>query len=197
MLLFMDTETSDLLKRNLALEDPSQPWCVELAADLSDMDGTTRDFFSVRVRADGRQVRPDAQAVHGITTREAARSGVSEIAALGMLVGLAAQARYLIGHAVEFDRDVIVATLRRLKRDDRMLVRAGIELVCTMKAAAPVCRIPSDRGDGQFLWPSLDAACETVLGEPPRAGRHSAWQDCQRAKRLFLALRERKMMEAA
>lgn len=197
MFLAIDVESSDLLKRTLPLDDAAQPWPVSLAAILCDDDGTEQDFFHTRIRSDGRMIRPGAQAVHGIGSSAAGRHGVSEVAALGMLVGFAAQATRLIGHAIEFDRDVIIATLRRLDKDDRMLVRPGLELVDTMKAAAPVCRIPSGRDDGQFKWPTLDEACATVLGEAPRTGPHNAYDDALRARRLYLALVARNVLEAA
>lgn len=196
MLLLIDVESSDLLKRDVALSDASQPWPVSVAAELAENDGTTRDFFCTRVRADGRRVRPGAEAVHGISSRDAARSGVSEIAALGMLVGFAAQADFLIGFNVDFDRDVILATLARLKKDDRMLVRPGLELVDCMKAAAPICRIPSGHESGAHKWPSLDEAL-AALGMPPRPTPHNPWSDVQSTKAIYMNLRGRGALEAA
>lgn len=197
MIVFLDSETSDLLKRDVSLGDPSQPWICALACQLDSMDGTPRDFFSTRIRSDGRSIRLGAQNVHGISSKEAGRNGVSEIAALGLLVGFAAQARYCVGYNVAFDRDVIVATLARLGKDDRMLVRPGLELVDVMLASAPVCRLPSGRDDGQFKWPSLDDCAEIILGEPRRSGPHSAWEDLQITRRVFYSLRERDVIEVA
>lgn len=198
MLLIFDLETSDLLRRDLPLEDPAQPWVVSIGAQLCAMDGAVRDHFHARIRADGRQVRAGAQAVHGVSSRDAARSGVSETVALGMLIGFAAQATYCAGHGIEgFDRKVVESCLIRLGKDTRMWTRPGLQFVDTMLLATPVCRIPSGRDDGQFKWPSLDEACEAILGEPRREGNHSAYEDCDRARRLFIALRERNVVEIA
>lgn len=199
MLLFVDCETSDLLKKDLPLADPSQPWCVSLAAELCDDDGTTRDFLHTRIRSEGRMVRPGAKAVHGINSVDAGRDGVSETAALGVLIGFAAQASTVVGHGVDFDRKVIEGVLIRRGKDTRMWVRPGLSFVDTMLAATPVCRLPHDppSASGQFKWPSLDSACEAILHELPRAGHHSAWDDCQRAKRLYFALRQLNVLEAA
>lgn len=198
MLLIVDSETSDLLKPDLPLGDPGQPWVVSLAAQLCAMDGTVRDFFHVRIRADGRQVRPGAHAVHGISSREAARSGVSEVTAFGMLIGFAAQATYAVGHGIDgFDRRVVESGLISLGKDTAMWTRPGLQFIDTMLVAVPVCQIPSGRDDGQFKWPSLDEASEIILNEPRREGAHSAWDDCDRARRLFLALRERNCVEIA
>lgn len=198
MLLIVDTETSDLLKKDLALGDPGQPWVVALAAQLCAMDGTVRDFFHVRIRADGRQVRTGAQAVHGISSREAARHGVSEVTAFGMLIGFAAQASYAVGHGIDsFDRLVVESGLISLGKDTRMWTRAGLQFIDTMLVSTPVCKIPSGRDDGSHKWPSLDEACQSILDEAPREGAHSAYDDCDRARRLFLALRERNCVEIA
>lgn len=199
MLLFIDTETSDLLKKDLPLSDPSQPWACAIAADLCDDDGTTRDFLHTRIRSEGRMIRAGAKAVHGISSSDAGRDGVSETAALGVLIGFAAQVSVVIGHGVSFDRQVIEGLLIRRGKDTRMWMRAGLCFVDTMLAATPVCRLPHDppSASGQFKWPSLDSACEAILHELPRSGYHSAWDDCQRTKRLYFALRELRVLEAA
>lgn len=195
MLLFIDTETSDLVKRDVPLHDPSQPWCVSLAAELCDNDGTSRDFIFTRIRSDGRMIRDGAKAVHGITSSQAGRDGVSETAALGVLIGFAAQASTVVGHGVDFDRQIIEGLLIRRGKDTRMWVRPGLTFIDTMIAATPVCKLSSGRSDGQFKWPSLDECCEAILHEQPRTGHHSAWDDLLRTKRLYFALMHLGVME--
>lgn len=197
MFMACDLETSDLLKPGVSLGDPSQPWIVSAAAILFEENGATRDFFHTHIRSDGRHVKSGAEAVHGISSRAAGRNGVSETAALGMLVGFAAQATHMIGYSVSFDRDIAVSTLIRLGKDPRMIARPGLEMVDLKLACTPLCRIPSDHESGGFKWPSLDDACEIILQEGRREGHHSAWDDCERAVRLFLALLERKVLEIA
>lgn len=196
MYLVVDVETSDLLKRDVSLADPSQPWAVSIAALLCEPDGTDRDFFATRIRADGRQIRADAQNVHGITSREAGRNGVSELTALGMLIGLAANATYCIGHGIDFDRQVIESLLIRRDKATKMWTRPGLVFVDTMLAGVPVCRIPSGRDDNQFKWPSLDELLAT-LNLPPRPQPHTAWGDVQATKAAFFALRASNVLEVA
>lgn len=194
--LFMDAETSDLLKRDRPLDDSSQPWAVSIAAQLV-IDGAPADFFHVHVKAEGRQVRAGAEAVHGISTRSAAKRGVSEVVALGMLCGLAAQAEMVVGHGIDFDRQVIEGCLLRRGKETRLWTRPGLEFVDTMKAATPFCRINADREDGSFKWPSLSEAGALLLGEEPREGTHDAWQDLLRTCRLFDWLTAHGAFEAA
>lgn len=199
VVLCFDTETSGLLRRDVPLGDASQPWACVIAAELVDMDGKSLDFFSAHIRADGRTIGKGATDVHGLSSRDAAKAGVNEIVALGMLVGFASQARYLVGHGVDFDRQVIEGMLIRRQKDTRIWVRPGLEHQCTMRAATNLCAIKPDdpRTDGGYRWPSLDEACSILLGKPPREGHHDAWGDMKRSQSLWFYLRDRGALEVA
>jgi DNA polymerase III epsilon subunit-like protein len=197
-LLFVDTETSGLLNRNLPMDSDQQPWVVSLAAELCDDKGRQIACINTGIRANGRKITDGAKAVHGVSSALAGRTGVSELAALGVLCGLqsfASQAAVVVGHGVSFDRDVITSVLARNKRDATTWVRPGLTFVDTMLAATPFCKIPSDHESGGFKWPSLDEACELLLNEPPRTGPHNAWDDIQRCKLLFFWLRSSGALE--
>lgn len=190
MLLFLKVASSDLIKTAEPLDSAGQPWCVSLAASLETVDGVQRGMMLAPIRSEGRAVKPAATARHGITTREAARAGVSEIAALGLLIQMAMNPTHLIAWRVEFDRDVLIAVLARLGKDSRMLVRSGLELISVQEFSAPVCRL--DGGiDGQFKLPTLDEAHEIILGDKRPTGPHSAWDDLCAMRKVFFALRDR------
>ncbi|MDB5584842.1 MAG: hypothetical protein JWR80_10018 [Bradyrhizobium sp.] len=198
MLLFIDVETSGLIKRNVPLDSDQQPWVISLAAELTDDSGRQLACINTGIRAGGRKITPGAQQVHGVSSAQASRSGVSELAALGVLCGresFASQARYVIGHGVSFDRDIITSVLARNGRDATTWVRPGLQFVDTMLASTPFCKIPSDHEAGSYKWPSLDQACELLLNEPPRTGPHNAFDDLQRCKLLFFWLRSRGALE--
>lgn len=197
-LLFVDTETSGLIKKHLPVDSDQQPWVVSLAAELCDDAGRQIACINTGIRAAGRRIEAEASAVHGVSSAAAGRTGVSELAALGILCGkesFASQARYVIGHGISFDRLVITSVLARNGRDATAWSRPGLTFIDTMLATAPFCKLPSDREDGSYKWPSLDEACEILLNEPHRAGPHNAWDDLQRAKRLFFWLRSRGALE--
>lgn len=194
MLLFVDCETSGLLKKNLPLEDPNQPWVVSLAAQLCD--GTGNELAAIRtgIRANGRAIASDASAVHGISSRKAAYTGVAEKSALRLLCGkesFVSQARYVVGHGMQFDKAVITSLILRNGWDASVWTRPGVEFCCTMLAAAPFCKLASEHESGSYRWPSLDDACRILLGEEPRAGAHDAWDDLRRCRSLFFWLRGR------
>lgn len=193
MLLFLKVASSDLLRAGEPLDAAGQPWAVSIAAELTTMDGKTLGHMLAPIRSEGRSIKPEATAKHGIATRDAARAGVSEIAALGFLIQLAMNPTHLVAWCPSFDRDVLIAVLSRLNKDSRMLMRSGLELVGVQQCAAPVCRLPGGT-DGQFKSPTLDEAHEAILGTARAAGPHSAWDDLCAMRQVFFALRERGVM---
>lgn len=193
MLLFLKVASSDLIREGAPLDAPEQPWAVAIAAELVAMDGSTKGVMLAPIRSDGRGIKPAATARHGITARDAARAGVSEIAALGFLVQLAMNPTHLIAWRVAFDRDVLVSVLAKLGKDSKMLVRSGLELVDVQQCAAAACRLPGGE-DGQFKSPTLDEASRIILGSPRAPGPHSAWDDLCAMRAVFFALRERGVM---
>lgn len=190
--LFVDVECSGLYRRNKPADDPSQPWCVSIAADLRDDHGIRIPdaWFSLRIRADGRSIEPAAEAVHGISTREARSGGVNEIAALGCLIGLVAQADVLVGHGLDFDWHVINSLLVRRKNETAVAAwnRPRLRRVCTMIASTEVCQIPSETVPDTFKWPSLDEAAAQICGIEPRTGPHSPWDDVQRTAAIYFSM---------
>lgn len=179
----------------MEVADSQYPWPVHIGAALFDEAGHDLALFSSGIRADGRAITSEAAKVHGITTQQAGRSGVPEIVALSAVCHLASQARYLIGFNIEFDRDVLVAAILRHNQDPRRLLRPGLLIIDVMKPAAAFCKLASE--SGSYRWPSLDEACALLIGEPARTGHHSAWDDLQRTKRLYLWLRDRGAFETA
>ena len=196
--LLIDCETSGLIKRGLPLDSPEQPWIVSLAAQLVDAAGNELASLNTRIRAAGRPIAEDAKSVHGISAREAARGGVAEKSVLRLLCGsqsLASQARFVVGHGLQFDKDVITGSLMRNGWDASVWLRPGLQFCCTMLAGAPFCKLPSEHDSGGYKWPSLDAACSLLLGEEPRSEYHTAMDDLRRTRDLFFWLRERGAFE--
>lgn len=197
--LYLDCETSGLLKRSAPIESAEQPFIVSIAAELCRDDGTRIAGIDTAIRApEGRKITAGAQSVHGVSSAQAARSGVSELAALGVICGresFVSQARYVIGHGIEFDRQIITATMARLGREPTAWLRPGLCFLDTMLAATPFCKLAGEHESGGYKWPSLDEACQILLTEEPRAGHHDALDDIQRTKRLYFWLRDRRAFD--
>lgn len=199
-LMFIDTETSGLIDRARPLSDPGQPWIVSIAAELAAEDGTPLAHFATQIRADGRKIKPGAEAVHGITNRDAGRGGVGEAAALGLLIGLINQVPAggrVIGYGLAFDRDVVLGLLMRKSADKAIASwsRPGLEWVDLIEPSSQFCRIPSEHVPDTYRWPSLDEAGEALCGLPRRVGHHGAFDDATRAKAVYLELVRRGAIE--
>jgi DNA polymerase III epsilon subunit-like protein len=196
--LTIDLETSGLIRKDLPLSDPVQPWAVSIAADLADNDGNSLGFFSLLIKPDGRKIQANAEKVHGISSRDAEIWGIKENAPLVVLQDLAGKAEFIVSFG-DFDKLVITSLFARMEKAlskpegtyGRKWARPGLQFVDVQKPAAQaVCKLPSEFEDGDYKWPSLDEACSIILGEAPRDGAHTAWDDLQRTKRLYLALRD-------
>jgi DNA polymerase-3 subunit alpha len=190
-ILFVKCETSGKFIDSLPLSHAQQPWAVSMAAELCAMDGTPLDFFSTRIRADGRKISEGARNLHGISSADAGKSGVSDMVALGFVCAMAKQAHYVVGHNIDFDKRLIEGLLLRMNKPTDWWIRPGLQFICTMKAATPLCRCEHEvrTETNSFRWPKLSEACEILLGDPPANDHYTAYADMQRAKRLFTHLR--------
>jgi hypothetical protein len=183
--MFINCVTSDLLKKDRSLADDSQPWCVWVCG-LLEVPGRYPQCFSLAVKAEGRKVRAGAEAVHGLSSRDAAKHGVSEVVVLGDVCGLAAQAECVVGHGIDFDKDVITSLLMRRDKSTKLWVRPGLRFFDTMALATPFCRLPrAVNEDGSFKWPSLREASEILLKETVEEGPHDPMNDLERVRRLW------------
>lgn len=199
-LLFIDTETSGLVDKTRPLSDPGQPWVVSIGAELTDIAGQTVAHFATQIRADGRKIKPGAEKAHGISNLDASRGGVNETAALGVLVGFLNQIPYggaVIGYGLPFDRDAILGVLLRrgAEKSVQAWTRSGLRWIDLMEPCAPFCRIPSEKVEDTYRWPSLDEAGDVLCGMPRREGFHSSFDDASRARRVFFELVRRGAIE--
>lgn len=200
MLCFCDLETSGLNISGLPPEAPEQPWPLQIAAELCDYDGTTKSHMSIYVKADGRKVDAGATAVHGITSREADKTGVSEVVALAMLVGLVGDAEKVIGFGVNYDKGVILGALTRRERPTRKFLRPGLEFIDLIPPAAAACKLPTDHSSNSFRWPDLSTAFSMLtnglatVDDIDLPAAHDAWGDCRRAKAVYFALKARNLI---
>lgn len=192
-LLFIDVETSGLVDPHKPLDDPSQPWAVSIGAELTDLEGRTLSHIATQIRSEGRRIKPEATAVHGITNEMAGRGGVSETAALGVLVGMMNQVPFggmVVGFNVEFDRQVLLGVLmrRRAEASIKAWTRPGLVWTDIQAPCLPFCRLPTPIDPDAYKRPSLDDAGETLLGMPRRVGFHGSYDDATRCRRVFFEL---------
>lgn len=196
--LAIDCETSGLPARGMTTDDPQFPWAVQIGAVLFDETGREHGMLKTVVRPDdGRTIHPEAEKVHGLSVRDCAKLGISEKSVLAVICNLAWNADYLVGYNLRFDREIIEALLIRHGQKIDKFIRPRLQAVDLIQPCAAICKIPSDHESGSYRWPKLDRACKDILGEEAREGAHDALEDARKAKRLFLELTKRGVLEVA
>lgn len=202
-LLFIDVESSGLIREDLPLADAAQPWPMQVSAMLCNEAGSIANFFSHVVKAEGRTAKENAVKVHGISAWATTQIGVPEPRVLGvlgdMLKTVPMTAMKVISFS-DFDRRIISSAFARFGESQgrpggfaRLWEhRIGTEFIDIQKPwCAQVCKLPSTIEGGDYRWPSLDEAAQTILGRPPREGFHDAFGDMLLLKDLYFALKGR------
>ena len=190
----LDTETSGLIPRDTPKGDHSWPFIVQVGCELFTLDGVVRSSFCDTIRPDGRRISSGATAVHGISSQQADREGMSELCAMAVLAQYTARAKAVICYNSPFDIQVIESSLMLMGKDTRMVIRPGLVVIDIIQPCAQLCKIPTEHPSNTHRYPKLDVACETILGEKPREGAHNALKDAERVRRLFLYLWEKDMI---
>lgn len=196
MILFFDTETTGLPDFRAPFDHPSQPHLVQLAALLTEEDGTERASFSILVQPPEGGIPQAAAAVHGISTEIAQRCGVSNARAVAMWDELAGRADMLVAHNIRFDLAVMSSAWRRVlsaRRPDLTAEYGQRALFCTMKAAAPIVNLPPTErmlaaGFTGPKSPKLEECVRHFFGEQ-LTGAHDALTDVRACARVFFHLR--------
>lgn len=186
--LFFDTETTGLPLWREPSEHPDQPYIVDIACELWDVDGDKRelaDSWETLINP-GVSISEEVSAIHGITTEMVEKEGVPTKDALVDFFGFAGRADLLVGHNVSFDiRLVRIQTARIYTRK----WEPAVPTFCTMKRTTNICKIPSakPRHRNDWKWPKLSEAVKHFFNEEtPDA--HRAMPDVISARRIYFHL---------
>jgi len=154
MFLVFDTETTGLPKiENAPLTDfDNWPRMVQLAWQIHDEKGRFVENHNYLVQPDGFVIPIDAKMVHGISTEHAMKYGKPLNEVLDLFMISAAKAKYLVGHNINFDLNVLGCEFLRCGRENP-LRRWQIIDTCTEKTAE-FCQFPGGKG-GKFKLPRL------------------------------------------
>lgn len=182
--LFYDSETTGLPLFKEPSEHPNQPHIVQLAAALVDLDTRmTIASMDVIIKPSGWTIPDEVAAIHGITTEHAMDIGVSEPAALEMLLQLWS-GRMRIGHNQSFDARIIrIAQMRHgLSFESQETWKAG-QAECTCYMARPHTRLEKNK------LPKLGEAYQHFTGQPLE-NAHSAMADVQGCMAVYWAIKD-------
>ncbi len=193
MFLIFDTETTGLPKNdNAPLTDfDNWPRMVQLAWQIHDENGRFVENHNYLVQPDGFVIPIDAKVVHGISTEHAMKYGKPLNEVLDLFMISAAKAKYLVGHNINFDLNVLGCEFLRCGRENP-LRRWQIIDTCTEKTAE-FCQFPGGKG-GKFKLPRLGEFHHLLFGEDFDSA-HNACADVEATARVFLELIRRGVLD--
>ena len=189
MYLIFDTETTGLPKRWDAPLTDSDNWprCIQIAWQIHNVKGEVVSHEDYLVQPDGFTIPFDSEQVHGISTALAEHQGIPMSEVLEKFKRALAQADYIVGHNVSFDRNIMGAEFLRMNMPDLLEEKAVID-TCTEETAT-LCALPGGRG-GKFKLPTLSELYHFLFEENFEEA-HNATADVEATTRAFLELLRR------
>lgn len=186
MFLIFDTETTGLPKDWKAPITDSDNWprMVQLAWQVHDEKGALVSNKNFIVQPDGFDIPFNAAKIHGIDTQRAMRDGFPLAEVLDAFAHDLQKAKYVVGHNVEFDVNIVAAELFRLNRDYETIQQ--VEVLDTKNLSVDFCALPGGKG-GKFKWPTLTELHQKLF-EAPFGDAHDAAYDVDATARCFFEL---------
>jgi DNA polymerase-3 subunit alpha len=184
MFLIFDTETTGLPKSWKAPITDTDNWprMVQLAWQCHDIEGNFLFAKNHVITPDGYVIPDDVVSVHGITTEIAYEKGIPLAEALDDFMADVAKSKFIIGHNVSFDINIVGCELIRCKKDEHALLSAL--QIDTMTGSKEFCNLT--RG-GKLKNPTL-TELHIKLFTVPFEEAHNAAADVEATSRCFLEL---------
>ena len=136
MYLIFDTETTGLPKNWRAPISDTDNWprCVQIAWQLHGKKGNLLEAKSFLIQPNGFNIPFKAQDIHGISTELASRDGLELEKVVQEFLNAIKQSRFLIGHNLKFDTNVLGAEFIRAGINPKLLDLPILD-TCTQKTA--------------------------------------------------------------
>jgi DNA polymerase III subunit alpha len=185
MFLIFDTETTGLPRNYAApLTDfDNWPRVVQLAWQLHDEKGYMINFGNLIIQPDGFNIPYNAEKVHGISTLKAKEHGIPLSEAMEIFSKDLQQAKYLVGHNVEFDINILGCEYLRLNQNNLFDGKSTID---TKDESTEYCAIPGGKG-GKFKWPTLEELYHKLFNKGFDTA-HNAGADVEATTKAFFEL---------
>lgn len=195
MFLIFDTETTGLPRNyNAPLTDfDNWPRMVQIAWQLHDAKGNLINSNSIIVKPDGYTIPFNAVQIHGITNERAIEEGQDLNTVLQEFAAVVSQAKYLCGHNIEFDNNIVGAELLRCGLENTLAAKPFIDT--KNDQTTEYCAIPGGRG-GKFKWPTL-TELYTKLFNDSFAEAHNAAFDVTATGKVFFEIIKRGITKVA
>ena len=184
MFLIFDTETTGLPRNyNAPLTDfANWPRMVQVAWQLHDAQGNLINSNSIIVKPEGYTIPFNAVQIHGITNERAIEEGQDLKTVLQEFVTVVNQAKYLCGHNIEFDNNIIGSELLRCGFENVLAAKPFIDT--KNDETTEYCAIPGGRG-GKFKWPTLTELYSKLFNDTFEEAHNAAFDVLATGKVFF------------
>ena len=185
MYIIFDTETTGLPRDyNAPMSDVDNwPRLVQIAWQLHDAKGKLISNHNYIIRPEGFTIPYNAEKVHGISTKRALAEGHELKEILQIFREDVVQAKFLVGHNIGFDINVVGS---EYLRSELVMPMEGKAELDTKDISTDFCAIPGGKG-GKFKWPTLTELHQKLFGVG-FDDAHDAAYDVDATARCFFGL---------
>jgi len=192
MILFFDTETNGLWRRDLNPNHEDQPRLVSLAFQVTDDNEKIIAQYSSRIEPKNVQypefkIPKEAAAIHGISTKEAQETGISLTHALAVFTFFSSKCHTIVAHNLAFDLQIIQREVDMLK----YIWKKPDNLHCTMMTSKDEMKLEGQFSDYKF--PKLQECFDYFFHQGVQ-NYHDALLDVQLCRELYFQLRRKAIL---
>ena len=184
--LFFDTETAGLPRNYNAPTHHIMNWprLVQLSWITTDADCNVLSQNDHIIYPDGFTIPEETACLHGITTAIAKEKGEPLREVIDKFLKDFKAAKTIVGHNIDFDKNIVGAELIRLGLEDIMNSK---ESLCTMKGSTEYCKIPGSHG---YKWPKLQELHKKLFGYEFEDA-HNSMSDVTATLKCFKEMKEK------
>jgi len=193
-ILFLDTETSGFIRKDLDHCDPAQAWCCQVGAILTDETNQELALLNMMIKPNGREINYHAEQVHGLSTSYLDYHGLDELIVTEEFGKILRKADLLVGHNISFDQRYVMHMMERnlneLSPEARSAFYLDVPTFCTMKNQKVKKYIGVKNKKGYLKHPTLLELYEKLFDERFE-NVHDASADIKATRDSFFKLLEK------
>lgn len=182
MFLVFDTETTGLPRSHKAPLTDFENWprAIQIAWQLHDEKGHLIEAKSHLIQPEGFDIPFEAFKIHGISTEKAKKDGIPLQEVLTEFQAAVDQSKYLVGHNIEFDINVMGCEYLRKGFEEKLTPK---DVIDTVPETVEYVAIPGGKGGG-FKYPKLEELHQKLFGKG-FDDAHNAIADVEVSARAF------------
>jgi len=188
MYLTFDSETTGLPKNFKAPISDSENWprLVQLAWQINDEEGKLINNKSFLIKPDNFTIPYNSEKIHGISTQIALEKGIDLLIVLKDFKEDLKKCKYIIGHNINFDKNILGAEFYRKNIESELLNKISID---TGHISKQYCNLKGGFGGG-LKMPKLTELYAILFGKKFSDAHDAAYDVNATAKSFFYLLKK-------